>query len=1090
MAKRSTIGALISLDGEQTFKASVQNCKQNINALKSEIKGIQASYAGQANSLDALTEMQNKYAEIQRTAAEQVAKSVAAYEKSENKEKELKRSMEQSLHVYEDTEEQLRALRESGEASADAIEAQEQAAADAYAEYERYATAVEKAGARTAQYRKYLADSRAEEANAAQSLERYTQYIREAEGSTDGICHNLDEYGNAIHETSGNTDNATVSLASLAKQAVPVGAAITLATSAVKKLCDAMVDAAKYSVEVGANFEASMSNVAALSGASGTDLEQLQDKAAQVGRSTMFSASEAADALSYMALAGWNTQQMLGGIDGVMSLAASSGMELAQASDMVTDNLSAFGMQAKESAYFADMLAYAQSHSNTTAEQLGEAYKNSAASLNAAGQDVQTVTSFLEAFANQGIKGSEAGTALSAMMRDMTAKMKDGAITIGQTAISIQDSAGNYRDMTEIMREIDAVTASLGSADRAAALKAVFTDEAIKGVNLALNEGIDKISAYEDELRNCNGTAQDMSDTMQDNLKGSMAELSSATEGLGIALYDYVDGPLKGAVEFATNAINGITDAITPQKTLIDSYIDSVAASIDDTNTKLARSSEEFADSMVNANAMREYIGIIEEMRGKQNLTEYETFKLNNAVNALSGSVPELNQYLGDTNKILTMSADEFDNLKAHMTSSYDEIMAQALKSRRESLLMAQAEAEIEMNSAEDALNQKINEFSGSYESPVKFRMGFSGLNLAFDKEFENGLMVVKQAENALNDATDLYHENSAAVVEFDEAHKDLFEEYGVNIEKVNEMTEQIEAETEATDAAIDSTEEMTDAVAESAIAYAQAVADMQNRSPAEAIRQNLADAATEVMNFKDLLSSSLTSTFSLFGDSSWVMDVYKETDLQKTRVDMDMNISQMKLYTTELQSLQEKGMSGEFLSYLIQQGRDGVGLLRELSSLPAEALIEYQSAFDEYMSFASGTSQYVIDVVDTYAETIMDSVPGGRQAWYAFGIRTVQGLFDAIAESEVAISNSLIGGDASGAMQTILQNRRDQMTARATTTQPHSATESAPVVVYNTVQSVVDGEVISEKTTKNIARANRNAQVRSGMLTRTAMTR
>ena len=177
----------------------------------------------------------------------------------------------------------------------------------------------------------------------------------------------------------------------------------------------------------------------------------MEDTARQYGATTVFSASEAAEALKYMSLAGWDAQQSTDALGGVLNLAAASSMGLGEASDMVTDYLSAFGMEANKSTYFADMLAYAQSNSNTTAAQLGEAYKNSAANMHAAGQDVETTTSLLEAMANQGRKGSEAGTTLGAMMRDITAKMDDGAIKIGETSIAVQYASGNFRDMTYIL---------------------------------------------------------------------------------------------------------------------------------------------------------------------------------------------------------------------------------------------------------------------------------------------------------------------------------------------------------------------------------------------------------------------------------------------------------------------------------------------------------------------------------------------------------------------------------------------------------------------------------------------------------------
>ena len=152
-------------------------------------------------------------------------------------------------------------------------------------------------------------------------------------------------------------------------------------------------------------------------------------------------------------------------------------MDLAAASDMVTDYMSAFGMEAEKSAYFADLLAYSQANSNTSAEQLGEAYKNCAANLNAAGQDIETTTSLLAMMANQGLKGSEAGTALTAVMRDMTSKMKNGSIQIGKTSVAVMDAAGNYRDMTDILSDVEIATDGMGDAERAMALSSIFFNQ-------------------------------------------------------------------------------------------------------------------------------------------------------------------------------------------------------------------------------------------------------------------------------------------------------------------------------------------------------------------------------------------------------------------------------------------------------------------------------------------------------------------------------------------------------------------------------------------------------------------------------------
>ena len=334
------------------------------------------------------------------------------------------------------------------------------------------------------------------------------------------------------------------------------GVIADLAANAIRNVVGKLTDLAKETLNVGMSFESSMSNNAALFKATGKELETLTETAQHYGETTQFSASEAADALGYMALAGWDAEKATKELGGVLDLAAASGMGLAEASDMVTDYLSAFSNSAMTAAEFADKLAYAQANSNTTAQQLGEAYKNSAAVLNAAGQDVETVTSLLAAMANQGLKGSEAGTALTAMMRDLTAKMKDGKVQIGETAVAVQDSEGNYRDLTEILKDVEKATKGMGKAEKAAALSATFTADSTKGLNLVLNDGVDKAADFEEALRNCDGSAADMAATMNDNVAGSLKLLKSNIESKMIKVFEAAKGSIKGSVESMSSALD------------------------------------------------------------------------------------------------------------------------------------------------------------------------------------------------------------------------------------------------------------------------------------------------------------------------------------------------------------------------------------------------------------------------------------------------------------------------------------------------------------------------------------------------------
>ena len=406
--------------------------------------------------------------------------------------------------------------------------------------------------------------------------------------STEGLGEETERTG---EETENTNEGFTTWKATLAN----------LASSVIQKAISKITELAKEIVGLGKDFTATMSEVKAISGASDEDFQKLTDTAREFGSKTVFSATEAAEALKYMSLAGWDAEQSSAALGGVLDLAAASGMGLGEASDMVTDYLSAFGMEAQESAYFADMLAYAQANSNTTASQLGEAYGNCGATLHAAGQDIETVTSFLEAMANQGLKGSEAGTALNATMRDITNSMNTvkgktdlaklaqdefvsstgdlndllgrNYITMGKTLIPVSDASGNFRDLTDILTDVSKATDGMGDAEKAAAMSNTFTSYSIKGVNLVLNEGIDQVSKYEKELRKADGSASNMASTMNDNLKGDLAGMNSALEELKLKIYDGLEGPLRSAAQF-------ITTKVVPALTALMQNFDKIAPPI------------------------------------------------------------------------------------------------------------------------------------------------------------------------------------------------------------------------------------------------------------------------------------------------------------------------------------------------------------------------------------------------------------------------------------------------------------------------------------------------------------------------------
>lgn len=317
------------------------------------------------------------------------------------------------------------------------------------------------------------------------------------------------------------------------------------------------------------DFEASMSNVEALSGASGDQLQALTDKAKEMGATTKFTAGESADALSYMALAGWDTQSMLQGISPVMELAAAANMDLASASDIVTDYLTAFGLTASDTTHFVDVMAYAMSHSNTDVEQLGEAYKACAATAKSMGYSVEETTAVLATMANAGVKGGEAGTALNAIMTRLATNTKGCADELEKYGVSIYDSQGNMNSLSDILTGLSAVWDNLTDQEQANLAKTIAgTNQYSKlqtimaGCSEQAAKGGQSFSDYASALENCSGTAGKMAGTMLDNLNGKMTLFESAADGLEIAVGEQLTPAMSDLYEVGADVLSGMTEFV------------------------------------------------------------------------------------------------------------------------------------------------------------------------------------------------------------------------------------------------------------------------------------------------------------------------------------------------------------------------------------------------------------------------------------------------------------------------------------------------------------------------------------------------
>lgn len=311
-------------------------------------------------------------------------------------------------------------------------------------------------------------------------------------------------------------------------------------------------------VKTASDFDSAMSQVAAVSGATGEELEALRDKAREMGAKTKFSASEAAEAMNYMAMAGWKTEDMLGGIEGIMNLAAASGEDLATTSDIVTDALTAFGLSAEDSGHFADILASASSNANTNVSLMGETFKYVAPLAGSLGYSAEDTATAIGLMANAGIKGSQAGTSLRSVMTRLAKPTKESQTAMDALGLSITDSSGKMKPLSEIMNDMRKSFSGLTEEEKASYAAMLGGQEAMSGLLAIVNASDKDFENLSGAINDCNGSAAEMAEVMQDNLAGQLTILKSQMEELFISIGEVLMPVIRDIVTW----IQGIVDKL------------------------------------------------------------------------------------------------------------------------------------------------------------------------------------------------------------------------------------------------------------------------------------------------------------------------------------------------------------------------------------------------------------------------------------------------------------------------------------------------------------------------------------------------
>lgn len=407
--------------------------------------------------------------------------------------------------------------------------------------------------------------------NSEETIEQQNALKREIEATTqklNGYKSQLKDTDEALEEVKDETTEAKEQT-NLFADVLKANLASEVIIRGVEKLAEGIAKISKSAFETGTQFESSMSQVAATMGITTQEIAKGSDKftllsnaAKKCGEETMFSASQAGGALNYLALAGYDAEKAAATLPKVLTLAAAGGLDLAYASDLVTDSMAALGMETDELDKYIDEMAKTAQKSNTSVAQLGEATLVCAGAVSLTEQDLETMNAELGVLANNGIKGAEGGTHLRNVLLSLSAPTDKAEIALHDLNVEVKDSDGNMRNLNDIMIDLNAALDGMGSADKANMIKTIFNKTDIAAVNALLKATSGEYQDLKNEISDCAGAAKDMEKTMTDNLQGKLTILQSALEGLGISFYEVFDDNAKNAVDAATGAVGQLTEAI------------------------------------------------------------------------------------------------------------------------------------------------------------------------------------------------------------------------------------------------------------------------------------------------------------------------------------------------------------------------------------------------------------------------------------------------------------------------------------------------------------------------------------------------
>lgn len=543
----------LSLDGEKQFKQGLRAVNSELSVLKSEYKTLMTAFDAGDKSIETITKLH-----------ENLAAQVAA---NQSKVDGLKDAVEKSNETFEAAKQKLAEAQRKYEETAAAQGKNSDAAKEAEKEMRKAENAVKSAGNQYDDYRKQLAYAESALVSSNQALERF-------ERTQNGEISALQKLGDAFKSLGEKIGDLTKKAAELSFKAAETSAKAFVEVTetgfkaglkAVETYAATFAKAAetvgKFAFSVGSDFEAQMSTVASISGATGEELDRLSAKASEMGATTSFSATESAKALEYMAMAGWKTQDMENGLQGIVYLAQASGEELATVSDIVTDSMTAFGMSADQSEYFANVLAKTASNANTNVGMMGETFQYVAPLAGALGYSIEDMSAAIGLMANAGIKGSMSGTALRNIITNLATPTDDVAEAMETLGIALTNEDGTMKSFRETLDSMRAGFANLSEVEKAQYASTIAGQRGMSGLLAIVNSSDEDFMKLTEAIHDCDGAAEEMSKIRLDNLAGDITLFKSALEGAGKKIYDEISVNLRGIVQDGNKIIDSFNES-------------------------------------------------------------------------------------------------------------------------------------------------------------------------------------------------------------------------------------------------------------------------------------------------------------------------------------------------------------------------------------------------------------------------------------------------------------------------------------------------------------------------------------------------